>query len=339
MTKRLNITNGDGAARVIRASAVEDDILAWQDLMFEGPFPAGFNLDAASQRRAAYFAASYPADRDPAAEFRQRDRQFGEAGRYDEIVLWFEHDLLDQLQLLQILDGFAGNRPASLDLICIDDHPDVAEFRGLGQLHPSHLPALLDARTAVTEKQLALAQAGWAAFRDPDPRAIETFLGGEISALPFLAPALARHLEEFPSADTGLGRTDRQLLELVAAGRGDPLTLFLDNMAKETCLFMGDWSTFRRLAALCDAPTPLLRCRSGAPFRYPPRDRIDIDVFRLQRLTLTPAGHEVLEGAADAAGLNSIDLWLGGAHLRDGAPLWRWDAENKRLRRTAPPTP
>jgi hypothetical protein len=339
MPKRLNITNGDGAAGVIRASAVEGDILAWQDLMFEGPFPAGLDLEAASEQRAAYLATSYPSDRDTAAEFRQRDRQFSEAGRYDEIVLWFEHDLLDQLQLLQLLDVFAANRPDSLNLICIDDHPDVDEFRGLGQLLPKHLPALLDARMPVTETQFALAQAGWAAFRAPDPRAIESFLSGENSVLPFLAPALSRHLEEFPSSDTGLSRTDRQLLDLAAAGRGDPLTLFLDNMAQETCLFRGDWSTFRRLAALCDGPAPLLRSRSGGPFRFPPRDKIDIDLFRLQRLVLTTAGHEVLDGAADAAVLNPIDLWLGGVHLCAGAPLWRWDAGCGRLQETAPPIP
>lgn len=336
MTKRLNITNGDGAAGVIRASAVEGDIQAWQDLMFEGPFPAGLDLEATSQRRAAYLAASYPAERDVAAEFRERDRQSGEAGHYDEVVLWFEHDLLDQLQLLQILDGLSGKRPGALALICIDDHPDVDEFRGLGQLTPRHLPALFDARSPVTEAQFALAQAGWAAFRDPDPRAIETFLGGDTSALPFLAPALARHLEEFPSVENGLSRTDRQLLELVAAGRGDPIALFLDNMAQESCLFMGDWSTFRRLAALCDGPVPLLRCRSGAPFRYPPRDKIDIDILRLQRLTLTESGRQILDGAADAARLNPVDYWLGGVHLHSDRPLWRWNAQDRSLEQTAP---
>ena len=72
MTKRLNITNGDGAAGVIRASAVAGDILPWQDLMFEGPFPAGLDLEATSQQRADYLAATYPDDRDPADEMQQR---------------------------------------------------------------------------------------------------------------------------------------------------------------------------------------------------------------------------------------------------------------------------
>lgn len=336
MTKRLNITNGDGAAGVIRASKVAGDVLPWQDLMFEGPFPAGLDLEAASQRRADYLAAAYPDDRDPAAEMRQRDERFRVAGSFDEVVLWFEHDLLDQLQLLQILDGFAASQPPALDLVCIDDHPDVEEFRGLGQLHPTQAPALLDARAPVTEPQFALAQAGWAAFRSENPRDIETLLGGDTAALPFLKPALARHLEEFPSVANGLGRTDRQLLELVAGGRRDPLALFMDNMALESHLFMGDWSTFRRLAALCDGPTPLLRCRSGLPFRYPPRDKLDIDEFRGQRFSLTVAGEEVLDGTADAAALNPVDHWLGGVHLRGDVGLWRWDGSKGRIVQTAP---
>ena len=331
MTKRLNITNGDGAAGVIRASAVAGDILPWQDLMFEGPFPAGLDLEATSQQRADYLAVTYPDDRDPADEMQQRDRQFRDAGAYDEIVLWFEHDLLDQLQLLQILAGFADARPASLDLICIGNHPAVTEFRGLGQLHPTQAPALLDARAAVTDAQFALAQAGWSAFRSADPRAIETLLAGEMSALPFLAPALSRHLEEFPSTTHGLARTDRQLLELVAGGRRDPLALFMENMALESHLFMGDWSTFRRLAALCDGPTPLLRCRSGLPFRYPPRDKIDIEAFRGQQFVLSASGQEVFDGTADAAALNPVDHWLGGVHLHGDAPLWRWDEEQRQL--------
>ena len=119
--------------------------------------------------------------------------------------------------------------------------------------------------------------------------------------------------------------------EGVAGGRRDPLALFMENMALESHLFMGDWSTFRRLAALCDGPTPLLRCRSGLPFRYPPRDKIDIEAFRGQRFVLSASGQEVFDGTADAAALNPVDHWLGGVHLHGDAPLWRWDEEQGQL--------
>ncbi len=36
-------------------------------------------------------------------EFQRRDEQIRRAGDFDEVVLWFEHDLFDQLQVLQVL--------------------------------------------------------------------------------------------------------------------------------------------------------------------------------------------------------------------------------------------
>jgi len=331
MFKRLNITNGDNAAGVIRASPIDGDVLSWQDPLYEGAVPAGLDLNEVSTCRAEYLSAAYPNERNQAVEIQERNRLFRNAGTYDQVILWFEHDLVDQLQLLQILDGFTGACPPLLDLICIDNHPGVSEFRGIGQLHPTQAPALMDARAPITDKQFTLAQAGWAAFRSPDPRDVENLLDGDTTNLPFLAPALTRHLEEFPSFLNGLGRTERQLLELVAEGHRDPLVLFIENTARESHLCIGDWSTFRRLATLCDGPNPLLRCRPGPGFRHPPRDQLDIEIFRSQRLSLTVSGEEVLEGKADATALKPTDHWLGGVHLRDDAPLWRWDRHNREL--------
>ncbi len=42
------------------------------------------------------------------AAFRARDAIFRRHGEFKTVVLWFEHDLYDQLQLLQILDFLAG---------------------------------------------------------------------------------------------------------------------------------------------------------------------------------------------------------------------------------------
>ena len=219
---------------MIRASPIDGDVLSWQDPLYEGAVPANLDLNEVSTCRARYLSAAYPNERNQAVEIQERNRLFRNAGTYDQVILWFEHDLVDQLQLLQILDGFTGACPPLLDLICIDNHPGVAEFRGIGQLHPTQAPALMDARAPITDKQFTLAQAGWAAFRSPDPR-----------------------------------------------------------------------------------------------------DQLDIELFRSQRLSLTVSGEEVLEGKADATALKPVDHWLGGVHLRDSAPLWRWDGHNRKLIKTA----
>src|SRR3981189_856375 len=191
MRPRLHVTNGDVAASTL------------QQLLANA---AGPNLEYDQVLR----------------DFRLRDEHLASASRYREITLWFEHDLLDQLQILQILDRIADAELAGtrLSMICINSFPGVDPFRGLGQLDPAQMATLRDKASAVTDRQLILARAGWAAFRSPDPRDIETFLAQDLQALPYLRAALARHLQEFPSTSNGLGRTYRQLMRLGAGGAG-----------------------------------------------------------------------------------------------------------------------
>ena len=55
--------------------------------------------------------------------FRARDRGLAHFESFETITLWFEHDLYDQLQLIQILDWFFGTpgRGAGLQLVQSDD--------------------------------------------------------------------------------------------------------------------------------------------------------------------------------------------------------------------------
>lgn len=334
----LHITNGDGAGDVIKASVIDGDVLPWRDTMHYGPFPADLDLAALSQGRARYFAGQGFDPADVERDFRQRDDHLRSATDYDQVVLWFEHDLLDQLQILQLLDWFAdvdlGN--TSLDLICIDRFAGIEPFRGLGQLDAKQMASLYDRRESVTEDQLSLARAGWAAFRAPDPNDLLTFLGGDLTPLPFLHAALSRHLEEYPSFKTGLTRTEWQILQLVGNGLSAPGRLFSANMDLESALFIGDGATFNHIATLSNGDQPLLLCTPSGPFHYPPHDQLPPDVFRAQRLQLTDLGRQVLDGAADAFGLIRRDCWLGGVHLQSDLPMWAWEPEGLGFKQRQP---
>jgi len=114
----LHITNGDHAVAVIR-QVVQGTILPWRDVLHEGPVRAGLSLEALSEERARFIAdagwGTFPQVR---KAFAERDAAFRRAGEHDEIVLWFEHDLYDQLQLIQVLDGLAELRGPPISLIC-----------------------------------------------------------------------------------------------------------------------------------------------------------------------------------------------------------------------------
>ena len=257
----LHITNGDHAAALLRASGVTGEVLPWRDVLHEGPVPAGLALAELSEVRARFLADSGLADdyAEVLEDFRQRDATLGRFADHAEVTLWFEHDLYDQLQLLQLLDWFAGQEQAAtrLSLICIGSFPGKPDFGGLGELTAAELASLFPSRHAVSTEELHLAQAAWQAFRAPDPTALAALLNGDTAALPYLRAALLRHLEEFPSVEYGLSRTERELLEVLASGSETPQTIFAAWRAKEETSFMGDTPLWTHLRQLGTGPHPL----------------------------------------------------------------------------------
>ena len=319
----LHITNGQCAAERIREARVPGDVIAWNDALHEGPVPAWLPLDQLRHVRARYIADQrWGPYADVLVDFERRDATVARFPAHDEVVLWFEHDLYDQLQLLQILDWFsARDRGATrLSLIAIDAYPGVEPFYGLGQLSAEQLRPLLAERRDVTSTELALARDAWAAFRSPDPRTVESVLGRDTAALPFLRAALIRHLQQFPSTGDGLSRTERQILTAVAGGAETPVAVFRFDQANEPAPFMGDVIFWTYLRGLALGNEPLLALSSPST---PPTDRD----FAKQTVAITERGRAVLGGHQDRLDLGGIDRWLGGVHLRGRAPRWRWDGQ------------
>ena len=202
----LHVTNGDHAVAVIR-QVVQGAMLPWRDVLHEGPVRAGLPLEALSEERARFIAdAGWGPFSQVRKDFAERDAALRRAGEHDEIVLWFEHDLYDQLQLIQVLDALAAQfehrRGPPISLVC------EAEY--LGRMAPARAAELFALRNPLVRRHFQEAQAAWAAFRSPDPQGLENL---RTTSLPFLAAAIRRHLEEFPWTTDGLSRTERQILQ------------------------------------------------------------------------------------------------------------------------------
>jgi hypothetical protein len=251
------VTNGDSAGGTLAQTGLGGEVLAWQDVLYEGPLPL---VDPARQRelRSAFLSGCGFGDEAAIlAQLEERDRRYLQAlADGSAVVLWFEHDLYDQLQLLQAL-ALAGDG-ASLELIEVGSFPGRPDFRGLGELGAEELESLWPQRRPVGADVLALAADAWDAVRSPDPDAVEAFLRRDTSALPFLRAALLRLLEERPDAD-GLSRSDRQLLRPLLDGPRTRVELFLAAQEAEEAPFEGDVWAFRRLDRLAAGPRPLIR--------------------------------------------------------------------------------
>ena len=318
----LHVANGHATTGLIEQSGVPGRTQIWADPLNEGPVPGNVSDDQLLTIRARFLASQYDAS-DAADDLRRWREAVDDNAGYDELVLWFEHDLFDQLNLIQLL-AHLGRAPRSkpITLICIDRYPGHPDFKGLGELEPRDLAALFKDRRPVDAAQIALATRAWSAYRSPDPRAIEELLKSDTSALPFLAAALARHLEEFPSDADGLSRSERRLMEQAMTGPADIRAAFPRMHHGETAYYIADSWFVDRARELASASPALIDLSITAD---------QASGLPAGTIALTRAGREVLEGASDRVAVCGIDRWLGGVHVQGHGRAWRWSARSGHL--------
>ncbi len=239
------------------------------------------------------------------------------------MVLWFEHDLFDQLNLVQLLPWIRERLPSekTVSLVCIGSFPGRPAFKGLGELAPHELAPLFGARTRISRGQSELASRAWDAFRAPTPNALNDVRHGGTAALPFLAPAITRFLEEYPWTRDGLSRSERRLLELARDGPIDLAAVHPRMVGAGDVYHVTDRSLVDMANALSTWP-PALLVYAGA--------NGDASGPLRGTVALTEVGWAVLAGRADRVALAGLDRWLGGVHLQ-GRTAWRWDGERQAM--------
>ena len=321
MSKILNITNGDSSVEIMNRAGVTGDMLPWRDVLHEGPVPLKLSLDELSAVRAKYISGQGWGNLEEIQKlFIDRDATLKSCYAYEKVVLWFEHDLYDQLQILQILDWFSDQElgDIELSLICTDNY--------LGLLSPDEMVSLSKFESPVNQNQLNLARRSWQAYRADTPQKWFGLLNEDSSALPFLKSAIERVLEEYPNQSNGLSRTELQALNIIFEGEKRPERIFHLNQQLEARKFLGDSSFWNTLYQFLESFPPLIT--------LPEKKNLTLPSSPDQELTMTKVGEDVLHGTLNWLDIIDVDRWIGGVHLTS-KNLWNWDSENGLSRRGA----
>ena len=299
----LHITNGAAVAADLRSLG---EVLTWDDVLHEGPVPA---LEPAALRevRARFLADAGFTDLAQArARLAARDERLDAVDFSTRIVLWFEDDLYDQLQLLQILDRLAASaesrrsRPAGpVELVRLARGPRsflrdrLAAARPLGEAdHETRAAAV-----GGVHLPRSAAGAGGVAGRDAGAARRRTRPGPPAGGAPGHDRRAGAHRAPDPRRARRRPAAARRALHRGDRARGAPLP--------------------RRRDAVVARHAHGSAGAAGRP-----------GVF-----ALTTDGERVFAGEADATALLApLDRWVGGVH-HAGAPAVRWDPAARRLRR------
>lgn len=369
LATKLHITNGDAAGDMLKASsAIEGDVLCWRDVLHDGPITV---LEGAHyHRERAAFLWSVVSGNSPLPQFdgsefeilknfEDRALRLNNLDKYDELVLWFEHDLYDQLQLAECLYHLAKQRHIcdKTRIICIGDHSGVPYFHGLGNLSIVQMEDLYPGRKPLVREQLQQGSQVWHALSSATPDALQGLLGQSFSDLPYMRAALRRFAQEYPSIENGLTRTQHYILQSIAT----PLTelpilqanlaqqegaghldkgmsaaqryeeimssdeirigrLFVNLQTLEQAPFLGDTWLIKEIDTLARATVPYINLNTDKGESWNVKT-----VYKI-----TEAGLAALEGNGRWGMDNDYDLWRGGVHITNNR-LVLWDDAQSRF--------
>lgn len=232
-------------------------------------------------------------------DFERRDALVRRANEFDEVVLWFEHDLYDQLQLLQTLTALEelDLEPGRVSVVQTDHY--------LAGMTVDEICPLLPRRRNATPAIFKSARRTWERFTSSSASDLYAAAGEDAIGLPFLRSAMRRLCEEYPWSRDGLSRSQRQALYAAAQGPARPDELYARAQSREEAYFLGERVFAKILEDLTAGDGALLEEEEGT-------------------LVPTALGRRVIAGDADWLDEHAIDRWVGGVHLVSDS-VTRWD--------------
>lgn len=307
MNRVLHIVNGDLNLQILKRACIEGDFLMWGDFLYSGEIREGISLEELSKIRAEYISSIGLGEFNSIyQEFKGRNRILISFKKYQKIYLWFESDIYDQLQLIEILDWFAKYAPFNTNIYIINI------FKPLIQTPKDKIcNYLLYNKEPITRSHYIVAKKAWSAFSTDSPYPWYRLLFDDTEALPYLKDTVKRVLEEYPNSINGLNRTEYQILKAVNQGRYNPKEIYITAQQMEERPFMGEAILFFNLKNL--SQLNLLNYMDNG-----------------KRFTITPFGKKILNSKEFLYKVKKIDRWIGGVHLTN-SNLWCWDIDSSSI--------
>ncbi|MZQ85719.1 DUF1835 domain-containing protein [Paenibacillus sp. 5J-6] len=321
MTGKLHIVNGDAFGDKLRKSSIDGEILVWRESLYEGPIGMRMSDSLLLPIRASYMFQKHgiPEDMFTSTTLHQEKQLEVLSGEANEIVLWFDQDLFDQLMLCYLLSRLSALHNGAIRLLLIQYDQRVE--------HP--IAQLLSRVSPVTEGQLNIAAKVWSAYSASEPLSLVALMEEDLSELSFLKRALEANLGRYPSMHNGLSGLEQLILEEIDRSEVSLYSLFQQVSEKTSDYGLGDlqfWGMLEQLR-LCDHP--LLSLSGGD--RLPTYGEAMPAQFENWRVRLTDTGRLVLTGKVDHISLNGMNDWVGGVHLLGREHIWRLDAVESRV--------
>ncbi|MCC9165510.1 DUF1835 domain-containing protein [Pontibacter harenae] len=294
----LHILNGDASLKAFKEASIPGHVMVWREVLSEGPAIDALPEKEFWERRQKFISSAYSV---PETDYKEKVldelQKLETASSFFEVVLWFDRDMMCQINLLYILHRLHQKAP-NIVSIC---SPPAGQSIALKQ--KEELGQLFENRQQFNAESLAQAHQLWKLYAGPNPLQLQAFVQKQELVFPAMQQALRLHFQRFTCCTNGLSSPQQLLLQLVCQGYDTEEKLMQQFWKEAPGYGYGDWQIQLLVSQL--QPTLIIQ---QAPFK------------------LTTEGTAVLQQQSVYTAWLGTGMWLGGVMLKPDTP-WCFDAE------------
>ena len=234
MSSQLHITNGDILTNKLSTLKLEGDVITWREMLCEGKTETSVGSASIWKARFDFLNKNYKVSKSWFIDKTLKEyRTLCNHKQEDRIVLWFDFDLFDQINMLAVISWLKTHRPyAEISLVSSEAEENSVNITGLGELDNEQLRKFYTNRTLLTQDDIEYADYVWKLYCSDNPIRLENLKDFDSFQFSHLSGAIEAHLMRFPTIRNGLNEVENNILRLARNAKPKTKVELLDTVLR-----------------------------------------------------------------------------------------------------------
>ncbi len=215
-TSILHIKNGDSTTNYLKELNFSGDFITWREMLCEGKTTTDVGSESFWKSRYDFFKTSYKVSKQKFIDYTLKEyRALCNKKNTNEIVLWFEHDLFCQINMIAVISWLKRYRKGyHISLVCSGKVKGSKKLKSLVELTENQINNHYKKRITLTQDDIEYADYIWQLYCSDSPLRLETvYKFDPMSPFQYLASAIEAHILRFPSLENGLNKIETSILQ------------------------------------------------------------------------------------------------------------------------------
>ena len=212
----LHITNGDNTTNHLKSLHFSGNFITWREMLCEGKTTTDVGSENFWKNRFEFLKSSYKITKKTFIDYTLKEyRALCNQKKQQEIVLWFEHDLFCQINMIAVLSWLKRYRKGyHISLVCSGKIDKTTKLYALPELNEAQIQQHFKERITLTDDDIAYADYIWQLYCSDSPLRLETvYKFKNNTPFQYLTSAIEMHLKRFPSIENGLNQIENTILK------------------------------------------------------------------------------------------------------------------------------